>query len=147
MTKLHAPAVEPTAQDADGHELPDPRPLVMPSGFRRPETLAEQVQRLVRTHISRQAQEQGEESFEEAEDFDIDDDQAEPNTPYEATFDPVLGREVTPLEMQRYEAHYRRRYMRDTAARHAAADLKDRLAKGTAQKPEAPTAKPEAAKE
>lgn len=87
------------AQNAHGHEIPDPRPMTMPSGFRRPETLAEQVQRLVRQSISRQAAEEGKETFEEANDFDLPDDPPDPSTPFEPFFDPVLGVELTPHDI------------------------------------------------
>lgn len=82
--------------DDNGHELPDPTPLTLPSGFKRPETLEAQIQRLVRGAISRQAAESGYETFEDADDFDIPDDTDDPFTPYEMEFDPILGREVSP---------------------------------------------------
>lgn len=97
--------------DENGHEVPDPRPMTIPSGFKRPETLAEQVQRLVRTSISAYAAAQGKETFEEAEDFDIGDE-ADPSTPYETFFDPVLGKELTPSEFRQYENIYRERYLK-----------------------------------
>lgn len=56
------------------HEYPDPTPVEWPPHLKRPETLAEQIQRLVRTEVSRAAQEAGFESFEESDDFDVDDD-------------------------------------------------------------------------
>lgn len=99
-----------TSLNIQGHEIPDPEPLVLPSGFRRPETLAEQVQRLVRTGLSRMAEEQGMESFEEAEDFDVDEDE-DPSTPYETFFDPVLGKDLSPQEFRDHEQAYRRQYL------------------------------------
>lgn len=97
-----------------GVENTDPTPLRLPLGFKRPETLAEQVQRLVRTHISRTAEDQGFESFEESEDFDVDDDLGDPTTPYEVVFDPVLRREVSPAEFDRNRDAYREEYQRIT---------------------------------
>lgn len=105
-----AEAVAVARLNARGQEIPDPEPMVMPAGFRRPETLAEQVQRLVRTHISREAELAGAETFEESEDFDVDDDM-EPNTPYETFFDPVLGKELTPQEFKHNEQIYRKQYL------------------------------------
>lgn len=90
-------------QDENGHEIPDPRPLAMPSGFRRPETLAEQVQRLVRRQLSGAAEEAGYETFEEANDFDLADDPVDPSTPFEPFFDPVLGVELTPHDIVKFE--------------------------------------------
>lgn len=95
----------------DGHEVGDPDPIALPAGFKIPETLAMQVQRLVRSHISRQAAEAGFETFEEAEDFEVGDDN-DPSTPYETFFDPVLGAEITPTEFKANEAVYRHRYLR-----------------------------------
>ena len=115
--------------DDQGREVPDPTPLTLPAGFRRPETLAEQVQRLVRTHISREAAERGEETFEEAEDFDVPDE-AEPGSPYEAQFDPVLGRDITPDEFRRHEQLYRQRMLAKQAAEFAAADHQEALRAG-----------------
>lgn len=96
--------------DEFGQEIPDPRPVRIPAGFRRPETLAEQVQRLVRTHISRDAEQNGMETWEEANDFDVDDD-FDPSTPYETFFDPVLGRELTPHEFRQNEQALRSEYL------------------------------------
>lgn len=92
--------------DDNGHEIPDPTPVALPSGFKRPETLAEQVQRLVRSSISRHAEAQGHETWEEANDFEVDDD-FDPSTPYEEFFDPVLGKNVTPDEFRRHADRYR----------------------------------------
>lgn len=66
--------------------------LAMPVGMKRPPTLAEQVARLVRSHdLARAAAAEGFETFEEADDFDIDDNPADVIfpvvTPYEADFD------------------------------------------------------------
>lgn len=96
--------------DENGHEVPDPRPLRLPAGFKKPETLAEQVQRLVRGALSRQAEDQGFESFEDAEDFDVGDDE-DPHTQYEAHFDPVLGKDITAQEFRQNQERYKREYI------------------------------------
>lgn len=101
LSKLYAPR--------NGAEMPDPRPMQIPVGFRRPETLAEQVQRLVRTSISRHAEMQGFETFEESEDFDVGDD-FDPRTPYETYFDPILGKDVSADEFRRNQAIYKQRF-------------------------------------
>ena len=93
-----------------GREVVDSRPMEIPAGFRRPETLAEQVQRLVRNSISREAEERGFETFEESEDFEIDDDPVDPSTPYETVFDPVLGRDISPREFEQNAEVYRKRF-------------------------------------
>lgn len=97
--------------DEYGHEVPDSTPMSLPSGFKRPETLAEQVQRLVRTSISRQAEEAGLETFEESEDFELPDDPTDPSTPYEEYFDPLLGRGITADEFRQNFAIYKQRYL------------------------------------
>lgn len=107
--------------DEFGREVPDPRPLQIPAGFKRPETLAETVQRLVRGQLSRQAQEQGFETFEESEDFDIGDE-IDMSTPYETFFDPVLGKEITPADFERFREHYRSEYLKRQAEQDAAVD-------------------------
>lgn len=64
------------------HEFPDDTPVEVPLNFRRPLTLQEEIQRLIRNQMSQNAAAQGFESFEEANDFDVDDD-ADPFTQYE----------------------------------------------------------------
>lgn len=113
--------------DEFGHEVPDPSPVVLPSGFKRPETLAEQVQRLVRTHISREAAEAGYETFEEAEDFEIPDDPDDPSTQYEEWFDPTLGRAITAQEFKQNFQVYQQRFLDAEMAAYEAMDRSDAL--------------------
>lgn len=65
----------------DGKEYPNPTKNVL-TGISRPPTLKEQIQRVLRNELSRQVQAQGYETFEESQDFDIEDD-AEPLSGYE----------------------------------------------------------------
>lgn len=97
--------------DEHGNEVPDPTPVAIPAGFKVPETLQEQIKRLIRTSLSAAADEQGMETFEESEDFDIDDDMFDPSSPYEEVFDPVLNRGITLDEFNKNEAVYRERYL------------------------------------
>lgn len=101
------------ALDSKGHEVPDPTPLELPAGFKRPETLAEQVQRLVRTSVSQYAAMTGQETFEEAEDFEVDDESFDPHTPYEVDFDPILNKEIAPADFRDPEKreYYKRLYL------------------------------------
>lgn len=64
------------------HEYPDPTPVEMPLGFKRPPTLQEEIQRLIRVQMSQAAQDSGMETFEEADDFEVDED-PDPLSPYE----------------------------------------------------------------
>lgn len=104
--------------DEQGREIPDPTPMAVPAGFKVPETLDEQIRRLIRGAISTHADAQGAETFEESEDFDIDDDMFDPSSPYEEVFDPVLGRGITHKEFLDNQEVYRARW---EAAQEAAA--------------------------
>lgn len=77
MGKLKAALSKLINFDKQGRELPDPTPVDIPAGFKRPETLAEQIKRMIRTDMSSFAESQGAESFEEANDFEVDEDDAE----------------------------------------------------------------------
>nr|QJB20745.1 MAG: hypothetical protein [Microvirus sp.] len=74
--------------DDRGRELGDPVPMAPPVGLTRSPSLAEQIRSMVRREMSDAAANHGMETFEEADDFDIDDDPLDPHTPYEAVFDP-----------------------------------------------------------
>lgn len=60
--------------DSLGREIPDPRPIELAPGAVRPESLQSMMQRLIREHISGMAVSEGEESFEEANDFEVEDE-------------------------------------------------------------------------
>lgn len=70
--------------DKKGREVPDPRPVEWPANLKRPLTLQEEIQRFVRVEMSQRAAEHGMESFEEADDFDVGDED-EWQSPYEMT--------------------------------------------------------------
>lgn len=133
------------ARDPSRHyENPDPTPVAIPAGFRRPPTLAEQVARLVRSErFNQQAREAGFETFEEADDFDVGDD-IDPATPYEPYFDPALGREVTPADVIRNQAGYAKETeTRVNTAKAAAEAKKPKAATPPAATPAAAPEKPE----
>lgn len=68
-------------------EKVDSKPMALPVNYKRPPTLAEQVARLVRSEQLKQAaQNAGNETFEESDDFDIGDD-FDPSSPYEEQFE------------------------------------------------------------
>lgn len=60
--------------NARGEELPDDTPLELPLRFKRPPSLQDQIKAMVRSVLSQAAADQGMESFEEADDFDVSDD-------------------------------------------------------------------------
>ncbi|AXL15475.1 hypothetical protein [Microviridae sp.] len=55
-----------------GEELLDPRPMEAPVGFSKPLTLQEQIARVLKTE--KLMEEHGMENYDEANDFDIEDD-------------------------------------------------------------------------
>lgn len=113
-------------QTPAGAEVPDPRPPNIPLGFRKPELLRDQVARLVRGHLSMIAEANGAETFEESEDFDVDDE-FDPRTPYEEVFDPTLGRSLTPEEFKRQEHHYREQFLSKLKQRYRQGDLEEHI--------------------
>lgn len=72
--------------DSRGYEVLDDTPVSRPVRFSPPPTLQEQIKRFVRVELSRQAEEQGEETFEDADDFDVGDDY-DPKSPWELSAD------------------------------------------------------------
>lgn len=85
-------------QDEHGRELPDPTPIAPPIGYKRNPTIAEQIRDMVRSEQLRQAAEQsGMETFEEADDFYVEDD-FDPTNPYEANFDTPATDFTTPSD-------------------------------------------------
>lgn len=77
--------------NALGQELPSPVPVAPPIGWKKTPSLTEQIRAMVRSEALRMAAEAaGAESFEEADDFDVEDDPS-PASPYEEwepIFDP-----------------------------------------------------------
>ena len=61
--------------DARGAEVLDPTPMAPPVGYRRQPSLAEQIREMVRSErLAAEVEAAGAETFEEADDFDIEDD-------------------------------------------------------------------------
>lgn len=74
----------------DGREYNDPTPMAPPIGYKRQPSMVEIVRSQVRDALLAQAlAEQGVETFEEADDFEIGDDY-EPDAPWENEFDPPI---------------------------------------------------------
>lgn len=68
-----------------GQEIPDDTPVEIPAGMARPESLAEQMARLIAKEVADQAQAQGFDTWEEDEDFEDDDPNLLNFTDYEFT--------------------------------------------------------------
>lgn len=71
-----------------GREIVDGRPMAPPLGYKKTPSIADQVREMVRSENLRLAAiASGQETFEEADDFDVDDD-VDPTSPWEEYFDP-----------------------------------------------------------
>lgn len=78
----------------DGKFYPDPTPVEVPLGFKRPPSIQEMIRSYVRTALSERAAAEGRETFEEAMDFEVDDDpDVGPLSGYELT---EMQEEMTP---------------------------------------------------
>jgi len=99
--------VKKVQYDADGREIPDPQPTFLNTGLTAPESTSAMIQRLVRTELSTAAANAGFESFEEADDFDVEDEFDDPTTPFEMFFDPQIGREISADMFERSRDFYR----------------------------------------
>lgn len=76
-------------QDKYGREVTDPIPVAPPVGFMQTPDLKDIIRDMLRSEqLRRAADTEGVDTFEEGEDFDIDDDPLDPETEYEAEFDP-----------------------------------------------------------
>lgn len=60
--------------DEDWGEVIDPTPVELPIGFKKPPTMQEMIKMYIRQGLSQMANEQGMETFEEANDFDTGED-------------------------------------------------------------------------
>lgn len=78
------------------HEAVDPNPVSAPVKFQRPPTLAEQIARFLGQH-ERYVKSQEAESPDDAEDFDIPDEDS-PESPHELVYDEQLNRELPRYE-------------------------------------------------
>ena len=68
---------------ANSAEKVDPTPVEVPAEMVRPPTLKEELQRYVRYYVSRDAESRGLESFEEFNDFEVDDEDPDWSSEYE----------------------------------------------------------------
>lgn len=75
----------------DGTFMVDPTPMAPPIGYKKHPSMVEIVRDMVRSEKLRVAAlESGHESFEEAEDFDVDDEPQQLRSKYENEQDPTL---------------------------------------------------------
>lgn len=88
MSNVDVDGIQVLAEIIDGKEHGDPTPFQPAVGMTRPPSLTEQIRAMVRREFSEAAHNNDMETFEEADDFDVDDETQDPHTPYEAVFDP-----------------------------------------------------------
>lgn len=74
----------------DGRQVPDPTPMAPPIGYKKQPSMVEIQRQLIRDTLSQYARENDQETFEEAEDFDVGDDPELMRSPFENDFDPPL---------------------------------------------------------
>lgn len=75
--------------DSFGREKPDPVPMQPPVGYKRTPPLRDQIREMVRSERLRlEAEQSGQETFEEADDFEVGED-FDPSSPYEEVFEGV----------------------------------------------------------
>lgn len=84
-----------------GPEKLDPTPVAIPLRFTRQSSLNDVVRNMVRSEeLRRLVEEAGEETFEEADDFDIGDDY-DPQSPYEEIFEGDVLQDAFALKQMR----------------------------------------------
>lgn len=77
--------------NARGEEILDDTPLALPIGFKRPQSLQERMRYLLRNElIQRDLDAAGIETFEEADDFEVGEQDPLEGTPYEDHFEPEI---------------------------------------------------------
>jgi hypothetical protein len=79
-----------------GQEVPDPTIIDPPLGYIQQPDLMELMRRMIRSEFSNAIDQTQFETFEEADDFDIDDDPVDYSSPYEQYFDPSPGQPPGP---------------------------------------------------
>lgn len=76
----------------DGKPILDPVPIAPPIGYKKHPSMVEIVRDMVRSErLAQAAHEAGHESFEEAEDFSVEDDPEQLRSPFENEHDPDLA--------------------------------------------------------
>ena len=105
-----------------GREVPDPIPMAPALGYERRPTIRDQIRDMIQSEkLKEEVTNAGAETFDEANDFDVEDEYYDPTTPYEDNFDP----EPAPDETARYVS-----------------DLKAELAKYEPENSQAPAGDP-----
>lgn len=82
--------------DSYGRQIPDPVPLAPPIGFKESPSMVEIIRKMVRDErLAQELDAQGMETFEEADDFDVGDENAEElRSGFENEFEPPAVEQV-----------------------------------------------------
>lgn len=120
----------------NGQEKLDPTPMEPPIGFRRQPTIAEQIREMVRSErLAADLRAKGVETFEEADDFEIADDEPDPQSRWENEYEPSVS-ELRKREKQAIQA-------REAAEAAARSGEPGRVEKEPRSKPQAGEEQPE----
>lgn len=95
------------ALDEFGREVPDPTPMAPPIGYKPSQSIADLVRQAVQSEALKfYAEQQGADTFEEADDFGLDEEEPDEfdtrNAPWEQQFDPLPPGELS----RRRQAEY-----------------------------------------
>lgn len=85
-----------------GREIPDPRPVQPPVGYKKQPSMFELIREATAREVALYAANREPESFEDSEDFDIGDD-IDPSSPWENDFDPPFSEVRRAIEEHRAE--------------------------------------------
>ena len=87
-------------------EVLDYTPIAVPIGMKRPESMHDMITRIIGNKFADIKLDSETETFEESEDFEIDDDDYDPSSPWEEVFEPKTGDSLGFLETNRAEKVY-----------------------------------------
>lgn len=100
------PDQEHSAIGKDGVEYLDPTPMAPPIGYKPEDPLRVKIREMIQSEALRfYADQEGHDTFEEADDFEVPDDDDEfdtANAPYEQHFDPLPPGELSRLRQAEY---------------------------------------------
>lgn len=129
--------------DPDGREVLDPVPMSPPINFKGSDrNMFDIMREQIRRELSEAAAAEGKETFEEADDFDVDDDY-EPSTPWEKEFDPELRNlQFRQIDVERMERGLAPRYFDDYEEMGHGAEAPSGKPEASTPEPKAPSKAP-----
>lgn len=104
-----------------GREYCDPDPVEWPLGVQVPESLEQKIARMVRMGVSDHASSQGFESFDESNDFDVDDPELLPESVHELD-DDQAAIAADEAAVRRIPVQFREAFERDIQRKRLAAE-------------------------